>query len=148
MSSARQVETPESAPELAGRLRLAVGALVRWMRQRDPGNLSPAQLSALASVDVYGPLRIGDLAARERVAAPTMTRLVAQLADAGLLTRGPDPTDGRGSLVSLAPAGAAALDEVRRERTTLLGRRLAALSAEQRAAVAAALPALEALAQE
>src|SRR6266566_608052 len=99
MSSARQVETPESAPDLAG---------------------------------------------RERVAAPTMTRLVAQLADAGLLTRGPDPTDGRGSLVSLAPAGAAALDEVRRERTTLLGRRLAALSAEQRAAVAAALPALEA----
>jgi DNA-binding MarR family transcriptional regulator len=131
--------------ELAGRLRVAVGLLVRRLRQRDPGHLSTAQLSALITVEASGPMRSGDLAARERVAAPTMTRLIGVMADAGLVTRGPDPSDARGSLVALAPGGAAALAAVRRERNNILSRRLAALPAEQRAALAAALPALEAL---
>jgi DNA-binding MarR family transcriptional regulator len=90
-------------------------------------------------------MRSGDLAVREKVAAPTMTRLIGVMADAGLVTRGPDPSDARGSLVALAPGGAAALDAVRRERNNILSRRLVALPAEQRAALAAALPALEAL---
>lgn len=131
--------------ELAGRLRLAVGALVRWLRQRDPGSLSPTQLSTLGQVDLHGPLRIGDLAGRERVAAPTMTRQVGILADAGLVDRGPDPTDARGSLVAVTDAGRALLAEVRRERTTLLVQRIADLPPDQQAALAAALPALEAL---
>jgi len=135
---------PDDA-ELAARLRIAVGGLVRWLRQRDPGSLSPAQLSALLSVELYGPLRIGDLAARERVSPPTMTRLVDVLAEARLVDRRPDPEDRRGQLVELAPAGGALLAEIRRERTTLLSRRLAALPPEDRAALAAALPALEAL---
>jgi DNA-binding MarR family transcriptional regulator len=131
--------------ELAGRLRVAVGLLVRRLRQRDPGHLSTAQLSALITVEASGPMRSGDLAVREKVAAPTMTRLIGVMADAGLVTRGPDPSDARGSLVALAPGGAAALAAVRRERNNILSRRLAALPAEQRAALAAALPALEAL---
>ncbi|CAA9240928.1 MAG: hypothetical protein AVDCRST_MAG41-1409 [uncultured Corynebacteriales bacterium] len=131
--------------ELAGRLRMAVGLLVRRLRQRDPGDLSVAQLSALVTIESLGPVRSGDLAAREHVAAPTMTRLVGMLADAGYVTRSPDPSDGRGSLVSLAPAGAAALDAVRRQRTSELSVRLARLSPAQRASIAAALPALEAL---
>jgi DNA-binding MarR family transcriptional regulator len=135
---------PDDA-ELAARLRIAVGGLVRWLRQTDPGSLSPAQLSALLSVEAHGPLRIGDLAARERVSPPTMTRLVDVLADARLVDRRPDPEDRRGQLVELATAGSTLLAEIRRERTTLLSQRLAALSAEDRAALAAALPALEAL---
>jgi DNA-binding MarR family transcriptional regulator len=134
-----------SDAELAGRLRVAVGLLVRRLRQRDPGHLSTAQLSALITVEASGPMRSGDLAARENVAAPTMTRLIGVMADAGLVTRGPDPSDARGSLVALAPGGAAALAAVRRERNNILSRRIAALPAEQRAALAAALPALEAL---
>jgi DNA-binding MarR family transcriptional regulator len=74
-----------------------------------------------------------------------MTRLVGVLADAGLVARETDPVDGRGSLVALSPAGRALLEEIRRERTSLLVNRLAALSAADRAALAAALPALEAL---
>jgi len=131
--------------ELAGRLRVAVGLLVRRLRQRDPGHLSPAQLSALVTVEAAGPIRNGDLAARENVAAPTMTRMVGAMEEAGLVNRGPDPSDARGSLVSLAPGGAAALRALRRERNNLLIEKLAALSPEQRAALEAALPALEAL---
>jgi DNA-binding MarR family transcriptional regulator len=134
--------------ELAGRLRVAVGLLVRRLRQRDPGHLSPAQLSALVTVEASGPMRAGDLAARENVAAPTITRLIGAMAEAGLVTRGPDPSDARGSLVALAPGGAAALDALRRERNNILSRKLAALPREQRDALAAALPALEALLED
>ena len=56
-----------SDAELAGRLRVAVGLLVRRLRQRDPGHLSPAQLSALVTIEAAGPVRNGDLAARENV---------------------------------------------------------------------------------
>jgi DNA-binding MarR family transcriptional regulator len=131
--------------ELAGRLRVAIGQLVRRLRQQDPNGLSPAKLSALLTVEASGPIRAGDLAARENVAAPTMTRLVGAMAEAGLVTRGPDPTDARGSLVALTPTGAAALEAVRRERTSSLSTRLARLTPAQRAALEAALPALEAL---
>lgn len=137
-----------SDAELAGRLRLAIGLLVRRLRQRDPGRLSPAQLSALVTVEASGPMRSGDLAARENVAAPTITRLIGAMVDAGLVTRGPDPSDARGALVELAPGGIEALAEIRRARTNQLSRRLGALPPEQRAALVAALPALEALLDE
>lgn len=139
---------PLTDAELAGRLRVAVGLLVRWLRQRDPGQLSPATLSALITVEAGGPIRSGDLAAREKVAAPTITRLIGTMLDAGLITRGPDPSDARGALVALAPAGVAALAAVRRERTSLLVQRLGTLTPDQRAALQAALPALEALLEE
>jgi DNA-binding MarR family transcriptional regulator len=134
-----------SDTELAGRLRVAVGLLVRRLRQRDPGHLSPAQLSALVTVEAAGPVRSGDLAVKERVAAPTITRMIGAMEEAGLVTRGPDPSDARGSLVSLAPGGVAALDALRRQRNTILIGKLEALTAEQRVALEAALPALEAL---
>ena len=67
------------------------------------------------------------------------------LAEAGLVGRRPDPEDRRGQLVVLSDAGAALLADTRRERTTLLVQRLRALAPEDRAALAAALPALEAL---
>lgn len=77
-----------------------------------------------------------------------MTRLIGTMLDAGLITRGPDPSDARGALVALAPAGVAALAAVRRERTSLLVQRLGTLTPDQRAALQAALPALEALLEE
>ncbi len=147
------VDLPEAAApdpgmsdaELAGRLRLTVGLLVRRLRQRDPGRLSPAQLSALVAIETAGSVRSGDLAARENVAAPTMTRMVGAMEDAGLVARSPDPSDARGSLVSLAPGGSAALGALRRERNNLLSRTLSRLPNDQRAALVAALPALEAV---
>jgi DNA-binding MarR family transcriptional regulator len=148
VAEARAPDIGMSDVELAGRLRVAVGLLVRRLRQQDPGRLSPAQLSALVTVEAGGPMRLGDLAARENVAAPTVTRMVGAMEEAGLVSRRPDPSDARGSLVSLAPGGVAALDALRRERNNLLSRKLAALPAEQRAALEAALPALEALLEE
>jgi DNA-binding MarR family transcriptional regulator len=145
-AGAGAVDAPDpgmSDAELAARLRVTMGLLVRRLRQRDPGHLSPAQLSALVTIEAAGPVRSGDLAARENVSAPTMTRMVGAMEEAGLVARRPDPSDARGSLISLTPGGSAALDALRRERNNLLSRTLSRLPADQRTALVAALPALE-----
>ena len=77
--------------------------------------------------------------------APTMTRVLASLAERGLIVRSPDPSDARSVLVTLSPVGGQALVRIRSERTALLGARLARLTPEQRHALGVALPALEAL---
>ena len=47
----------------------------------------------------------GALAAAERVKPPSMTRVIASLADLGLVRRAPHPTDGRQVIVSLSDEG-------------------------------------------
>lgn len=131
--------------DLAARLRLAVGRLSRRIRIDDQGSVGPLQLSALATVEQHGPLRLSELARREAVTAPTMSRVLSALDEAGLVVRAPDPQDARGVLVTLSHSGARCLAEARTHRTALVARRLARLDDTQRAAVAAALPALEAL---
>lgn len=133
--------------ELATRLRLAVGRLNRRIRLAT-NDIPPLQFSALATLDKHGPLRSGELAQREAVTAPTMTRVLAALAERGLVTRESDPTDARSVRVSLSSAGIEALTRIRSERTALLGARLARLSDEQRSALVAGLPALEALVED
>jgi DNA-binding MarR family transcriptional regulator len=134
-------------PELAARLRVAVGRLHRRIRL-DSNDVPPLQLSTLVSIQDHGPLRLGELAAREAVSAPTMTRVLAALDERGLILRKPDPVDARSTRVELSPTGIRALAEVRSRRTALLDARLARLTAEQRAALEAALPALEAMVVE
>ena len=131
--------------ELAARLRLAVGRLNRRIRIDGSESLPPLQLSTLVSVEQHGPLRLSELARREGVTAPTMSRVLSALDEQGLVQRAPDPGDARGVLISVAEDGRAKLREVRSQRNALVARRLDRLDAEQRAALEAALPALEAL---
>jgi DNA-binding MarR family transcriptional regulator len=135
----------ETLAELATRLRLAVGRLSRRVRIDGGESVPPLQLSALVTVEQYGPLRLSELARREAVTAPTMSRVLSALDEQGLVVRAADPQDARGVLITLSPDGARRLDEVRTRRTALVARRLARLDDAQRAALTAALPALEAL---
>jgi DNA-binding MarR family transcriptional regulator len=139
------VETTTDDVELATRLRIAFALVSRAERQNVPDRLTPVQLSALYKVDVHGPLRLGDLAAREQVAGPTMCRVVASLEAAGLVTRDTDPTSARCSLVAVTPAGRDQIDVVRRDRTDFMACRLAKLPPRQHRALVLALPAIEAL---
>ncbi|NUS16540.1 MAG: MarR family transcriptional regulator [Streptomyces sp.] len=136
---------PSSAA--VARLRLVIARLYRQLAQAsgDDLNLTYAQLSALARTQEHGPLRIGELAAHEQVAAPSLTRTVAPLVAAGLVAKQPDPSDGRSSLVSITPEGGEVLGRIRRKRSELLARRMARLDAGQLDALLAALPALEQL---
>jgi DNA-binding MarR family transcriptional regulator len=144
MPSAERIDTDEQT-ELAARLRLAVGRLHRRIRIDGRESIPPLQLSALVTVEQHGPLRLSELARREAVTAPTMSRVLAALDEQGLVIRTPDPTDARGVRIVLSAEGATRINEVRSHRTALVARRLARLAPEQRAALSAALPALEAL---
>ena len=94
-----------------------------------------------------GPLRLGDLAAAEGIAPSTLTRMVAVLEELGYVRRDADPTDARASTLAITPSGHDTLERLRAEGTVLLTEWLKLLTAEQRAALATALPALEALAE-
>jgi DNA-binding MarR family transcriptional regulator len=131
--------------ELAARLRLVIGRLHRRIRIDGRESVPPLQLSAMVTVEEHGPLRLSELARREAVSVPTMSRVLAALDEQGLVVRTPDPQDARGVLVTLSDDGAQRLSQVRSHRTALVARRLGRLDAEQRATLAAALPALEAL---
>jgi DNA-binding MarR family transcriptional regulator len=133
--------------ELATRLRIAVGRLHRRIRLAS-NDIPPLQLSTLVSIESYGPLRLGELAQREAVTAPTMSRVLASLDERGLITRSADPDDARSTRVALSSAGVEVLTQVRSHRTALLDARLAKLTPAQRSALADALPALEALVTE
>jgi DNA-binding MarR family transcriptional regulator len=144
MTSTEEVQTDEQT-ELAARLRLVVGRLNRRIRIDGRESIPPLQLSALTTIEQHGPLRLSELARREAVTAPTMSRVLAALDEAGLVIRTPDPHDARGVRIVLSDEGAARLAEVRSHRTALIARRLGRLDDEQRASLTAALPALEAL---
>ncbi len=132
--------------ELAARLRLVVARLARQMRQQTMGGLTASQLSALQSVEKLEPVRLSDLAAREAVAPPTLTRIVAGLVDLGLVERRGDPEDARATLVALSADGRHALSTIWEERTAILVGRITRLPAGERALLPAVVSALEDLA--
>jgi DNA-binding MarR family transcriptional regulator len=131
--------------DLAIRLRIAIARIGRRMRAAAVGGLTPSQLSALASLDAEGPMRNGDLAALEAVAAPSMTRIAASLEEAGLVGRSAAPDDRRCVVLHCTDGGHARLEAVAREKTAFLSARLAGLGPDLRRHLEEAVPALEAL---
>jgi DNA-binding MarR family transcriptional regulator len=116
---------------VASRLRIAINRMQRRLRQQSLAGLSPAQASALGSVSRHGNPTLGELAALEHVQPPTMTRIVAGLADAGMVTRVADANDRRSARVRITPAGERVLQTMRTRKTAFLLRRLGQLSAEE-----------------
>lgn len=124
---------------LAAELRVALMRSVRRIRaEKSDRDLSGGQFSVLAVLDRHGPLTPRELADHEGVQPPSMTRTVATLVELGLARRSDDPRDGRQVLVHLTEAGSATVGQTRRRRDAWLARRLAELSAEDRAVLARA----------
>ena len=115
-----------------------------WLVGRDAGReLSRTASSVLATLRDGGPKRITELAASEAIAQPSVTTLVGRLERQGLVTRGPDPSDARAVLVALTDDGREALRRLGSRRAAILAERLAALDDADRAALRAALRALD-----
>ena len=131
--------------EVAGRLALAVGRINRRMRAAT-GGLSHGLLSALATVVRKGPLRPGDLAQLEVVAAPTLTRVLAELESRGLVRREIDRADRRSFFVEATDAGVDLVLRARSERAERVASLLQTRSPEELARLRDALDALEAIA--
>ncbi|MGQ0824518.1 MAG: MarR family winged helix-turn-helix transcriptional regulator [Actinomycetota bacterium] len=134
---------PADVPELAGRLRYSVFRLARLLRQQDDTGLAPALVSALAVVEREGPISLGDLAAREQLSPPTITKVVAALEERGLLERTRDDRDRRVSRVRITAKGRRQLDASRTRRTAWLAAQLRDLDADEVARLANAIDVIE-----
>jgi DNA-binding MarR family transcriptional regulator len=104
-------------------------------------------LSVLDTLANAGPMRLTELARTEQVSQPGITQLVTRLERDGLVERRPDPDDGRAVLVHITEAGRRIGRSRHADRTRHLTPLLARLTAEQRRAIADALPALTRLAE-
>ena len=143
-----QLEVVVDVDDAAGRLSMALGRLIRVLRRGSPSGLGPGSLSALATVVRGGPMRLGDLAAREGVAPPTLTRIVVSLEEGGYVTRTPDPDDRRATRVEATQTAAELITGTGSIRAGVLRDRMAALSADDLAALLRAVPVIEALAAD
>lgn len=135
--------------QLASDLALAVIRLARQLRfRRTDSPVSLSQLSALATLSKQGAMTPGALAVKERVRPPSMTRVIASLAELGFVARAAHPADGRQVLVSVSDAGINLIEAERRASQEWLRNRLARLDPDQRAMLTAAADLMSALVDE
>jgi DNA-binding MarR family transcriptional regulator len=132
-----------STADLAAQLRLAIVRTARRLRQEAGTDLSPSLAAALSTVERHGPMTPSEVASRERIQRPTVTRVLARLEEQGLIERMPDVRDGRSSLVTASRAGRELLAELRTRKTAFLAHRIEGLDAEERATLARAADILE-----
>ena len=143
---ARPTTRDHEITELAGRLRLASARLHRRLRQEADAGLSPSQQSALGTIDLQGPMTLGDLATAEHVTPPTITKVIARLEEEGLVDRTVDPTDRRITRVSTTREGRRRLEHSRARRNAFLAVRLEELGPDAVRRLHDAIDALEELA--
>ncbi|WP_415144471.1 MarR family transcriptional regulator [Nocardioides sp.] len=134
----RQVEARE--------LSAVIERLVRFVRELTLGTeLSPTAAAVLSRLRRLGPQRLTELARAEGVSQPAMTQLVTRLERDRLVRRQASEGDRRGVEVAICDRGVELFDRRRSQRVAEIARLLDGLSAEDRAALAAALPALDRL---
>ena len=142
------MRTTSTTDDLATRLRLDISRMARRLRQEAGAGLSPSQTAALVTIERHGPLTPSELAERERVQRPTVTRVLARLEEAGLVARAADPQDRRSSLVSISDDGRALLQSARARKDAYLARRIDALEPADREALERAAALLERMLEE
>jgi DNA-binding MarR family transcriptional regulator len=141
-------DVAELPDEQVTELLIALSRARRWLSRLaadQAHHVGSTGVSALAEVVRSGPVRLGDLAARERVTAATLSRVVAGLVENGLVERTADPDDARAGLLTATPAGEQVLRDSRARRSAELAARLRRLTDDERAAVLSAAPALHKL---
>lgn len=106
---------PADLQDLLGDLVSVNHRLTRVAARAARGTESPALWRTLSVLLASGPIRLGELAEQSRVSQPTATKLVAALAARGWIDRTSDPDDARVSLITMTPAGDAALSAWRAE---------------------------------
>ena len=135
----------ESAP-IAHEFRETLGRVIRRLRA-EGGQPPVGQMAVLGRLDREGPASTSDLAAAERMRPQSMAQTVRDLESAGLVSRRPDPDDGRRALVELTPAGLDRLHTTRARREGWLAELFEReFTAAERETLRAALPLLRRIA--
>ncbi|MBJ7400818.1 MarR family transcriptional regulator [Mycolicibacterium sp.] len=143
------MSTPEpQVIDLAGELQRVVAKLITVVRRGDANSgsrpdLTLAQVSILLTLLDSGPIRMTELAARERVRTPTTTVAIRRLEKLGLVKRSRDPSDMRAVLVEVTPQGLVQYREALEARRLHLAELLNRLTDAERADLVRALKALE-----
>lgn len=133
---------------LAAELRLALVPLVRKLRQQAGPDLTPSLASALVTVAKDGPLTLGDLAAKEHVSPPMISKIAATLVEEGLASKVQDRGDRRVFRLEITAEGRRKLDRSRTRKNAWLAKQLRKLDGDDLAAVQAVIPILERLTAE
>jgi len=137
--------------DTAARLRVAIGRLSRRLRTTAAGSaagLTPTRISVLLTVVREGPIRLSALAESESLNPTMLSRIIADLVDAGLLARTSDDSDRRAAWVAATQDGRGLAQRMRRERTDAVNEALEGLAPADRRLLEKALPALEELAEQ
>src|SRR5262249_17482695 len=140
----------EDLPRAGSDLKVALGRLVRRMRQRhEPGELTLSEATVLARLDREGPATPGALADAERVRPQAMGTTLATLEHRGVVDRAHDPADGRRSLMSITAEGGRILHNHRARNVDALTRAISeGLTLAEQEQLIAAIPLLEKLADQ
>jgi len=111
------------ALEVASVVRRAVGALSRRLRgERAPNGLSLTKLSVLGRLYRQGSLSAAELAGLERIQPQSLTRVLAELAEDGFVSRRPDAKDGRRLLIDITGDGRSVLTRDMQQRDSWLAK--------------------------
>ena len=129
---------------VATRLHSASIRLLRLLRREDEvAGMSGPRLSALSVIVFAGPLSLAELAAAEQVRAPTMSRIVDALVEAGMVTRTTVASDRRKIRIAATKAGEQLLKAGQQRRVRALAERLGRLAESERRALARGVEILE-----
>jgi DNA-binding MarR family transcriptional regulator len=138
--------SPADAPQ-ATDLFVALGAVVKRLRHHPlPGsergenalggaNPAPRHVAALLQIAADEPIGMTDLAERLRVSLATMSQVVTELADWGLIERSSDESDRRRTLVSVAAEHRPLTQAILDHRLLPLHRTLQRLNPDETAAL-------------
>lgn len=137
--------------DAAARLRSVIGKLSRRLRPTETAlaaGLTPTRLAVLQKVSWHGSIRLSELAEAEGINPTMLSRVTADLVEAGLLERASDDRDRRAAWVKATAAGKRLNARIRRERTDALKLALGTLTDAELRKIEKALPALEQLADQ
>lgn len=135
-----------SAPHLSTDLRLACLRIARRNRFESVVQVPPHQAAVMVCIQ-RGAASAGEIAEREKISAPTVSRTIASLVESGWVSRSGNPDDGRKIVLSLSESGRRALEETVKAREEWMSQRLKQLSGDEIALLEAALPVLERVAR-
>ncbi|MEE1618678.1 MarR family winged helix-turn-helix transcriptional regulator [Brachybacterium sp. J153] len=129
-------EPPSDAQsELPQTLALVCSQFARLAARRSEVGVGTVSWRVVATIERHGPLRLSDLADRERVSRPTATTVIKRLEQEGLVRRDTDPEDSRSSLISITAQGAEQLAQWRDQLAVGVGGLLEPLPDEDLAAL-------------
>ncbi len=131
------------------RLRRVVLKLARQLNAASgEEGLTPTQASVLGITAIRGPLSLAALTELEGINPTMLSRVIGKLDSFGLMKRLRDPDDSRAARVEVTPEGQAVYERITAQRSAVISESVTGLPADQQAALVAALPALENLAED